>query len=259
MSVQAMTWAWEQELPMGPKAVLVAIANHADGDGLCHPGQARLARMVGCNERSIRTYVIALEAAGLVERKRRNRKDGSRTSDQYQLLGFLPAIRAGSQPANGAGRNEEPTGKSRRAYRQTVPGLPANHAGHEPSVEPSEEPSVENQARKRAGSAFDPLAVELPTHVDPDAWADFATHRREIRKALTPTATRRLVALLSQHPRDATAMLRRSVENSWTGVFPIDDKPKNGKPPVAHAPDHYTDVTAADLLAPGDVNGRWNN
>jgi hypothetical protein len=256
VSVQAMTWAWEQQLPMGPKAVLVAIANHADGEGLCHPGQARLARMVGCNERSIRNYVLALEAAGLIERKRRKRKDGSRTSDEYQLLGYLPANRAGNQPANDAGNPTEATGKPCRTYRQTVPGLPAQDAGHEPSVEPSEEPSVKTQARKRASEKFDATKTELPNHINPTTWADFVTHRREIHKPLTPTATRNLLAKLANHPADANTMLRRSVENSWTGVFPL-DKPNHRK--REPEPQQYTDVTAADLLKTGDVNGRWNN
>jgi hypothetical protein len=76
-----------------------------------------------------------------------------------------------------------------------------------------------------------------------------------MHKKLTPTATNRLLALLERHPTDANAMLRRSVENSWTGVFPL-DTPRTRREPQAQT---YADVNAADLLNTGDVNGRWNN
>ena len=260
MSVQAMTWAWEQELPMGPKAVLVAIANHADGEGLCYPGQARLARMVGCNERSIRNFVRVLEDAGLIERVQRRRKDGSRTSDEYRLIGLQPtrhagsqpAPRAGSQAAPHAGREDEPTGTTFRTNRHDVPPLPAPHAGHERSEEPSVEPSEENQARERARTPkFDPLTVELPQHVDPQAWAEFVEHRREIRKRLTPTATKRLLADLANHPAEATGALRKSVKNSWTGVFFDDGKEtRPTKPADDFRPEKYVPTSADDLLSP---------
>lgn len=38
MSVQAITWAFGQDLPSGPKFVLVALANYADhNDTICMP------------------------------------------------------------------------------------------------------------------------------------------------------------------------------------------------------------------------------
>lgn len=241
MSVQAMTWAWKQQLPMGPKAVLVALANHADGDGVCYPGQVRLAEMVGCNDRSVRKFVKHLEAEGLIERTQRRRADGSRTSDAYRLIGYQPENRAGSE--------REPTGNPCRTNRQTVPGLPAQISGHEPSVEPSEEPSVETPARERAkrDQAFTPESVDIPEHVDRNEWTAYCQHRREIRKRLTPTATTRLVALLERHPRDANTMLRRSIENGWTGVFELKNRAASNREPDMR-PEKYQPTTAADLL-----------
>ena len=254
MSVQAMTWAWKQQLPMGPKAVLLAIANHADGEGVCYPGQARIADMVGCNDRSVRKFVKHLEDAGLIERRQRRRPDGSRTSDEYHLIGYQPANGAGSQPANGAGSDPKPTGKLCRTNRQSVPDQPANCAGHEPSVEPSVEPSGKSNVR-----AFNPKTVELPEHITRDAWTDYCQHRTELRKPLKPTSTRALLAKLQQHPRDANTMLRTSVEKGWTGVFPP-DKPNHRRPTTtATAPDDYADVTPDDLLTPTNVSGRWSN
>lgn len=52
------------------------------------------------------------------------------------------------------------------------------------------------------------------------AWGEFEQMRREMRKKLTPTSTRRLfVKLLRMGERDAIRALNRSVENGWQGVF----------------------------------------
>ena len=69
MSVNVQAWAYELVLPPGPKAVLVALAWHADDEGQCYPGQRRLADMTGYNRRSVLRSLAALEAleAGLAD------------------------------------------------------------------------------------------------------------------------------------------------------------------------------------------------
>lgn len=47
MSYRALNWAWEADLPMPQKFVLVALADMADEKDSCYPGQERLARMTG--------------------------------------------------------------------------------------------------------------------------------------------------------------------------------------------------------------------
>lgn len=122
-----MTWAFEQDLPPDLKIVLLALADYANGDGVCFPGQQSLAKKCSIAERTLRDKLTRLEELGLVARRRRQDSDGYRTSDEYRLL-----------PANPAGRDVRPTGKSEGAYRQTVAG----------TEEPSE-PSVTTQGRAR--------------------------------------------------------------------------------------------------------------
>lgn len=196
-----MTWAWTVDLPMGPKATLVALANFADGDGVCYPGQVRLARMVGCGERSVRRYIDDLEAAGIIDRHQRRRADGSRTSDEYRLVGFL-------QPANLAGSTAEPTGQSDRTNRPICPGLPANLTGHEPSVEPSVEPPGTSLVIAEEFSAFK------------DAWNENRRGLPAVAK-LTDARKARLRALLKQHGADALAVFidatrAVAVNSFWT-------------------------------------------
>src|ERR1700676_96081 len=60
-----------KELSVGAKLAYAMLLKYAWGDDACFPGQAKLAEDMGSAERSIRTYLKELEAAGLLEKKKR--------------------------------------------------------------------------------------------------------------------------------------------------------------------------------------------
>src|SRR5690625_7474268 len=51
---------------------------------------------------------------------------------------------------------------------------------------------------EKNSTKFDPLSVELPQQVTPEVSSEFVAHRRELPKALTPTATPRLLRNLAR-------------------------------------------------------------
>jgi len=86
MSVQAISWAIEIDCPNPTsKLVLMCLANYCDKDGHAYPGQKKLAQDTGLSVSTIKRVLIALETAKLVTRKHRQRRNGSRTSDEYFL------------------------------------------------------------------------------------------------------------------------------------------------------------------------------
>lgn len=98
MSIQAMNWAYGLAgLPMAQKFALVTLANYADDFGVCWPEQKTLSEDCACGDRTMRDALAALERAGHIARKLRRRRDGSRRSDVYLLVGF-----AGRKPILGA-------------------------------------------------------------------------------------------------------------------------------------------------------------
>jgi len=123
MSIQAVAWAIRQRVgsPTG-KVLLMCLANYADENGECWPSQATISAEAELGERAARDWLKTLEDRGFIERQRRNRSDGSRTSDLIRLClnrpletpaSDLPAESAGrpNQPASGAA----PTGRRCRA------------------------------------------------------------------------------------------------------------------------------------------------
>lgn len=109
MSVQAITWALEQTVgsPTG-KVILLCLANYADKNGACFPGHKTIADECEVSVRSVAEWMAKLEGLGLIERTRRFRNNGSRTSDSIILrLPWLPTTTSSEPDANSA-RGVEP-------------------------------------------------------------------------------------------------------------------------------------------------------
>ncbi len=80
-----MTWAWELELPLTPKFVLMALADEADDNGYCFPSHRRIAKKCSINERSVRRLIARLSVGGYVVVQQRF-SHRARTSNGYQIL-----------------------------------------------------------------------------------------------------------------------------------------------------------------------------
>ena len=87
MSLDLMSWAFKQHVEPGPKLVLLALADHANGQtGLCIPGQKSLAEQCSMSVRTVQRHIQVLEDGGLLRREARMRGQGrGRTSDRYYL------------------------------------------------------------------------------------------------------------------------------------------------------------------------------
>jgi hypothetical protein len=57
----------KKELSVGAKLAYAMLLKYAWGDDACFPGQLKLAGDMGAGERSVRTYLKELEAAGILE------------------------------------------------------------------------------------------------------------------------------------------------------------------------------------------------
>ncbi len=169
MSIQAVAWAISQRVgsPTG-KALLICLANYANEKGECWPSQTTIAREAELGERATRDWLQKLEALGLITRTRRNRRDGSRTSDLFQLAIVAKVSVVTNQPAKTAGRKNQAAksaarpGTRFRGVRHQVPG-------NEPSLDPSPESSSlpsKDPGRRRGG--FDQLWEAWPEQERPE-------------------------------------------------------------------------------------------
>jgi hypothetical protein len=106
----------------------------------------------------------------------------------------------------------------------------------------------ETGKKKRGGRAapFDPLEADLPFESEQfrEAWALWVTHRKEIKKLLTPTSTKQQLSKLKTWGETrAIAAIEHSVAGGYTGCFEPDAK--KGTPnalPTGPGQRHPSDV-----------------
>lgn len=85
MSLKALEWAWQQQLPPLRKLVLLALADHADDTGVCFPGINHLSEKVGRTARTVRREIAALREHGLLRSSPRFNGPGAQTSNLFTL------------------------------------------------------------------------------------------------------------------------------------------------------------------------------
>jgi biotin operon repressor len=136
MSVKAMAWAWEQDLKTGPKFVLVALADHADGAGVCWPGHELIAEKTGLSRQTVVDHLALLEAQGFV-RSERTRKGSRIGAIRY----FLELARLSKQPASSSSSmSENPTLMNVGFSPPSMSGFPPANKEEPRSIEPSPHP-----------------------------------------------------------------------------------------------------------------------
>lgn len=83
MSIKATEWAWSQNVSPSEKILLLALADHADSEGVCWPSLDRMQEMTGLNRSTVTRNLKALESMGIIYRERS--KGGSGLSTRYRL------------------------------------------------------------------------------------------------------------------------------------------------------------------------------
>lgn len=88
MSIQAVAWALEQDIPTsGMKLVLISLCNHADRhDQICWPSIQTLEREASMSRTSVQRHLSKLEAAGYISIFPTYDPTGRQRANQYQIL-----------------------------------------------------------------------------------------------------------------------------------------------------------------------------
>jgi hypothetical protein len=148
MSVWAKAWAYEQHPKRidddgnvtdkphpAAKAVIVALAEFpGPGQSICWPSQSTLSAMTDYDQRTVRRCLKDLEQQGLIRRSERERDDGSRRSDEIELVG--PTERFGppqDAPEDSPDEDPYPPDTLSGGWGHTVRGGGDTLSGHEPS------------------------------------------------------------------------------------------------------------------------------
>lgn len=211
MSFQAMAWAVKMKLPPKEKLLLLMLANYASNQsGDCYPSINTLCDDTGMSKSSVIRALQALEGAGLMIVNRRS-VEGINLPNFYRLnlaMGSV-SLTPGVSDSEGGSVTLTP-GLCHHDTRGGVTLTP------KPIIEPIIEP-IKNQTRFRAD------LVCLPDFVDREAWAEWAEFRKQKRSPLTELSVKQQLKALTEWAAagmDPASIIRQSIRNGWTGLFP---------------------------------------
>lgn len=160
MSIAAMNWAWEritfEDLKPSAGLVLLALADHADGDGICWPGLKGISEKCNLERRNVRRIVRSLKEIQLLRVQESTREDGSKGNNRYELL----MGGQGARPPREGGLYAPSTGR-------TGPMGGGPRAPGEGADPPRRKPPIESPIESREG--FFPLSSSIPSDERPDA------------------------------------------------------------------------------------------
>jgi hypothetical protein len=80
----------------------------------------------------------------------------------------------------------------------------------------------------------------LPDWLDTEAWANWVQYRTDTRKKLTPQTVKLQLKLLGENIPTHKKIIETSIQNGWTGLFPIKSDTK--RPDAPKEPSKYKNV-----------------
>jgi DNA-binding MarR family transcriptional regulator len=161
VSVQALSCAFAiRGISSSEKLVLLALANFANDKMECWPSQERIAADTELSERTVWAALNRLEALGLLSRERRNRADGTRSTDRFTLH-FSLTIK--SEPLANPAKATRKSCESQSQSLQEPVATVATLTTFEPSIE---EPSVKEERASRLPPDWMPDPADVLTALD---------------------------------------------------------------------------------------------
>jgi hypothetical protein len=215
MSFRALAWAWDcPDLDASTKLVLLALADHANEEGLSWPSLDRLAERTGRDRRTVQRSIAKLERRELL---RREPAAGTR-STRYRL----PAQRW--HHATPSGGTTPPLDQhvgvaSRRPTGGTTPPPGWHHAtpsgGTTPpeSSEPSGEPSGESSSRVDIASVADEIATIRTRRAAP---SNFDAYRTTVSRQLIARESAEIARAIAENPGMTAAQIAQQLDTAPT-------------------------------------------
>jgi hypothetical protein len=149
------------------KAVLIALADRANPQGQCWPGQALIASDAGCDVRTAGRVLRTLEEVRLIRRDHRANPKGGRKSDLITLL--IPLEKSESQKDTLSGNPQADCASGSPPSQKDISSEPKGHGAGATSLNP-QEASEDRPLTSFEARAADPAArsADVGEPVRPD-------------------------------------------------------------------------------------------
>lgn len=146
---------------------------------------------------NVKVTLSFLQANGLIEA----------LNDTNFLLNQMPNL---------IGKESDSAGRTRKHRQQKALHCNSEVTDGNENVTTENKREENKRIREKREESNTPL---IPQGINQEAWTDWAQHRKEIKKPLTPTAMEKQFKLLLEYPYDQKEIIDQSIQNSWQGLF----------------------------------------
>lgn len=75
--------------------------------------------------------------------------------------------------------------------------------------------------------SIDKISEDLPDWLDKKTWEDWVQYRKEKKQKLTPISVKKQIKMLEENKSDHVGIINQSIQNGWTGLFPLRKSAQN--------------------------------
>lgn len=180
--------------PAQLQVVYFWLCDHADESGICFPSRKLLSEEARVSIKTVDMCIKTLTDAEVLVKTARKIKDNKQNlSNLYQIMILDGVVAQTTLPSS----SNDTRGSSSNDI-VTIPIL----------TKPT----------------------ELPVWVKKEVWEKWENYRKEIKKKLTPLMVKQQLIFLEQHKEIHDKIIEKSIQNGWTGLFPLTGNTTQGKP-----------------------------
>lgn len=225
MSMEALRAIRPIKVSAPQKVLLWALADQANAAGEAWPSIASLVEATCLSERTVQVAIAALREAGHLSTEQGG---GRYKTTTYKLN--LPS----ETPQEVLGKSAQ-TPQLSRGNEGETPQLsvetPQELRETPQELHPNpQEPKKERKEEKKEDGRAVTLALDIPSWLPADVWADWVAHRKHIRKPMSAKAaeyTIRSIEKLRRQGHDPRALIELAIMSGWQGIY----APKGGQKP----------------------------
>lgn len=209
-----MALCWPLQMPPTPKAVLISLADNANDQGYCWPSIARIGERTCFSKRAVIDAIAWLEQSGILAADRTN---GRHTTYVINPSDFVQPVQETHRcgKSTGADAASEPVQQAHQPVHLPHQPVRQMHTNHQ-------EPSTTSKKSNRHNAPVLVLREPIPDWLDDEAWNDWVSHRKSMRKPLTSRAAElcfKELAELRRQGFDPVQIINTSILNGWQGLF----------------------------------------
>lgn len=187
------------------KLILIALADIANEKGECWPSHAYLQSIAEVSRSTVIRHLKLLESMGLISIIRRADDNGMRSTSVYRLH-QIPDV---SERHNDVSERHKGGVTVTQGWCHGDTGVVSQRHIDTPIDTPND-------------TLIDTQGVSAGNQFQPDNWNEWEQHRKEIKKALTPSTRAKQLKFLSQFdPATQSEIIDQSITNGWTGLFEV--------------------------------------